>query len=65
MQRTRTQEEEAFWQRLILPQEDRDWPLWDGIGYRWFRSSNVVALEHYKRTLKNHGSKSDGGDRAA
>ena len=48
MQRTRTPKEEAFWQRLVLPQEDRDW-LWDGIGYRWFRSPNVVALEHYRR----------------
>jgi hypothetical protein len=59
MQRTRTKEEEAFWQRRILPQEDRDWP-WDGIGYRWFRSPNVVALEHFKRTPDDHDSKSDG-----
>jgi hypothetical protein len=59
MQRTRTKEEEVFWQKLILPQEDRDWS-WDGIGYRWFRSPNIVALEHYKRTPDDRGSKSDG-----
>jgi hypothetical protein len=62
MQRTRTQEEEAFWQRLILPQEDRDWP-WDGIGYRWFRSPNVVALEHYRRSA-SHAQNSNGDEAA-
>ena len=63
MERTRTPKEEAFWQRLLLPQEDRDWP-WDGIGYRWFRSPNVVALEHYRRPTKDHGQTSDGDEAA-
>jgi len=44
MERTRTPKEEAFWQRLILPEEDRDY-LWEGYGYRWFRSPNVLALK--------------------
>ena len=63
MQRTRTKEEEAFWQKLVLPQEDRDSP-WDGIGYRWFRSPNVVALEHYRRPTKDHAQTSHGDEAA-
>jgi len=31
---------------MVLPQEERGRP-WDGIGYRWFRSENVIPLEHY------------------
>jgi hypothetical protein len=41
----------AFWRLMTLPVEDRmqlysgeRWP-----GYRWFRSENVVALEHFKK----------------
>ena len=40
----------TFWRKLVLPQEDRmrlGIP-WHG-GYRWFRSPNVVCLEHYCR----------------
>jgi len=33
MERTRTPKEEAFWQRLILPEEDSDY-LWERYGYR-------------------------------
>jgi hypothetical protein len=42
---------EAFYRKLILPQEDRKHLLgieWKG-GYRWFRSANVVPIEHYRR----------------
>jgi hypothetical protein len=38
----------AFWRMLILPQEDKEMP-WDGIGYRWFRSPNVVPIEQWRR----------------
>jgi hypothetical protein len=38
----------AFWRRLTLPQEDRS-ILWDGKGYRWFRSENVVCIEHFRQ----------------
>jgi hypothetical protein len=31
---------------MVLPQEERGRP-WDGIGYRWFRSENVIPLERY------------------
>jgi len=54
MQRTRA---------LIPPQEDRDWP-WDGIEYRWFRSPNATALEHYRRPTKDYAQMSDGDEAA-
>jgi hypothetical protein len=41
----------AFWRRLILPEEDRTLG-WDGRGYRWFRSENVVCLEHFRKPRK-------------
>ena len=44
---TMSEPNHAFWQRLVLPQEERDRP-WDGKGYRWFRASNVVPLEQYR-----------------
>jgi hypothetical protein len=33
---------------MILPEEDRDSVEWKG-GYRWFRSANVVPIEHWRR----------------
>ena len=43
---------DVFWQKLILPEEDRRrlFPdlTWAG-GYRWFRSENVVCIEHFRR----------------
>jgi hypothetical protein len=39
--------EHTFWRRLVLPQEDRR-TTWAGVGYRWFRSPNVICLEHYR-----------------
>ena len=41
-------DEHAFWRKLILPQEDRSTP-WDGKGYRWFRSPNIVPIEQWRR----------------
>jgi hypothetical protein len=44
--------EDIFWRKLILPEEDRRrlFPdrIWKG-GYRWFRSENVVCIEHFRR----------------
>ena len=43
-------DDEAFLHRMIFPEEDRHRftaTLWRG-GYRWFRSENVVCLEHYR-----------------
>lgn len=43
--------DETFWQKMILPEEDRRNrpvpPLWNG-SYRWFRSPNIVDLWHYR-----------------
>ena len=41
-------DEDAFWRKLILPQEDRRTP-WEGKGYRWFRSPNVIPIEQWHR----------------
>src|SRR5262245_32491370 len=41
-------DEDAFWRKLILPQEDRQTPL-EGKGYRWFRSPNVIPIEQWRR----------------
>jgi hypothetical protein len=41
-------EDHSFWQRLILPEEERRrLRNWDG-SYRWFRSANVICLERYR-----------------
>jgi hypothetical protein len=46
-------EDEAFLRRFVVPEEDR--PLFTSAkwtetgGYRWFRSENVVCLEHYRK----------------
>jgi hypothetical protein len=47
--------EHAFARQITLPWEDRVAHMrdWQG-GYRWFRSSNVVCLEKYRR-LKASG----------
>jgi hypothetical protein len=41
----------TFWQKLVLPEEDKraypSAPPWDG-GYRWFRSTNIIDLQHYR-----------------
>jgi hypothetical protein len=41
-------DEDAFWRKLVLPQEDRSTP-WEGKGYRWFRSPNVIPIEQWRR----------------
>jgi hypothetical protein len=49
-------EDEAFLHRIIFPEEDRHLftsTPWRG-GYRWFRSSNVVPIEQWRREKKAH-----------
>jgi len=44
-------EDEAFWQLFIPAEEDRrelGFPAWAG-GYRWFRSTNVIPLEQWRK----------------
>jgi hypothetical protein len=46
-----TADDETFMRKLTVPEEDRHLYTtapWDG-GFRWFRSSNVVCLEQYRR----------------
>ena len=39
---------EAFFRRMTLPQEEGErLTQWVG-SFRWFRSPNVVAIEHYR-----------------
>jgi hypothetical protein len=46
-------EDEAFLRRFVVPEEDRSrftsakWT--ETGGYRWFRSPNVVCIEHYRK----------------
>jgi hypothetical protein len=56
--RVHSEEEVAFWRKLTLPQEEKDYgaPKWKG-GYRWFRSANIVCLEHYRRPISDHDQK--------
>ena len=50
MGRRYSETEESFWQKLVLPEEDKRLSgiEWTG-GYRWFRSENVIPIEHYRR----------------
>jgi hypothetical protein len=47
----RRAENDLFWQKLVLPWEEKchldPFLVWDGY-YRWFRSKNVIALEKYR-----------------
>jgi hypothetical protein len=55
------EEEGAFWRRLTLPEEDRCclFPITDRrCGYRWFRSENVVCIEHFRQP---HGAEERAG----
>ena len=40
----------VFWRKLVLPQEERELP-WDGKGYWWFKSPNIVPLEQYRHKV--------------
>ena len=40
--------QDVFWRKLILPQEDKE-TSWDGKGYRWFRSPNIIPIEQWRR----------------
>ena len=49
MEKRYSKKDETFWQKMILPEEDRLADTeWKGVGYRWFKSENVVCLEHYR-----------------
>jgi hypothetical protein len=53
MERRFSEKDETFWQKMVLPEEDRLADTeWRGVGYRWFKSENVVCLEHYLRVAE-------------
>ena len=54
VERKRSPEEEAALRRYIMAEEDRaklTSEKWTG-GYRWFRSPNIVCIEHYRAASK-------------
>jgi len=60
--RTRSETEEAFWQRLVLPEDDprrQDCPR-AVRGYRWFRAPNITPIERWKRPERDQ--RDDGND---
>jgi hypothetical protein len=52
MKRRYSEKDETFWRKMVLSEEERRASFtdagWRGVGYRWFRSANVVCLEHYQ-----------------
>jgi hypothetical protein len=50
MERRFSVETEAFYRKKILPEEDRLALTGEPSkgGFRWFRSENVVCIEHYR-----------------
>jgi hypothetical protein len=65
MEKRYTAKDETFYRKLILPEEERgDHAVVPSAGYRWFRSANVVCLEHYRATEKKPMSRF-GGTRPA
>jgi hypothetical protein len=55
VQPQRNEKREAFYRRLILPWEDKrqhdPFLVWDG-SFRWFRSENVIPLDHYRTAVE-------------
>jgi hypothetical protein len=58
----REDDADTFWQKLILPEEDRlhlyPHERWKG-GYRWFRSPNVIPIERIRRDRQRRGNDTD------
>ena len=57
------EDKDAFWRKLVLPQEDRirlGIP-WRG-GYRWFKSSNVVPIEQWRQRKESPPRPKGGGN---
>ena len=50
MSKRYSEQERAFFESMILPQDDlpkETWAKYQG-GYRWFRAPNVIAIENYR-----------------
>jgi hypothetical protein len=51
-----TGEDETFLRRVVFPEEERRQltsAQWDG-SYRWFKSPNVICLEHYRSQAERY-----------
>jgi hypothetical protein len=60
MKKRYTFDEETFWRKLVVPEEDRasfTSAEWKG-GYRWFRDPRIICLEHYRVTETNSAPQS-------
>ena len=51
-----TEEAEAFWQRLVLPEDDPHRIHIHCGGYRWFRDPNIIPIEHWMRVERKGGA---------
>jgi len=53
IERRYTPQDESFLRRIVFAEEDRHQfttASWSG-EYRWFRSTNVVPIEHWRRPV--------------
>jgi hypothetical protein len=50
MERKHPPEMEAFYRKWTLPEEDKAEPTFSQCRFRWFRSENVICIEHYRRS---------------
>jgi hypothetical protein len=54
MEKRYSPQTEAFYRKWILPEEDKVEPTLSRCEFRWFRSENIVAFEHYRRPESLH-----------
>ena len=62
-----TKKEEQFFRKMMFPEEERHTftsQRWNG-GFRWFRSENVICLEHYRKIADGHSKEQQAGGTAA
>ena len=52
MEKRYSEKMETFHRKWTLPEEDRTGYSSAGRSFRWFRSPNVVCIEHYRRHPK-------------
>jgi hypothetical protein len=48
-----------FWRNIVFPEEERclyTSAPWNG-GYRWFKSENVICIEHYRKPQSATGER--------
>jgi hypothetical protein len=61
-----TKKEKQFFREMMFPEEERQrytTEPWDG-GFRGFRASNVICLEHYRRKSDEPARTTSGNSKA-